>query len=207
MGDVVKGEALGEEFAGAEFRISGGNDKQGFPMKQGVLVQKRVRLLLAKGNSCYRPRRRGERKKKSVRGCIVGSDIAVLNLLIVTAPNNPVPGLTDEPQPRRLGPKRANNIRKLFNLEKADDPCKYVIARSVPGKDGKTNRKAPKVQRLITPLVLRRKRYRKALKLKAREKAKAAASEYGRLLKKRKDEAAAARSSARASKRRSSRRS
>ena len=64
------------------FRISGGNDKQGFPMKQGVLSANRVRLLLHKGVSCYRPRRRGERKRKSVRGCIVASDLAVLNLVV-----------------------------------------------------------------------------------------------------------------------------
>lgn len=49
----------------------GGNDKQGFPMKQGVLTPQRVRLLLSKGQSCYRERRDGERKRKSVRGCIV----------------------------------------------------------------------------------------------------------------------------------------
>merc|ERR1719209_2672635 len=36
-------------------RITGGNDKQGFPMKQGVLTNGRVRLLLNKGHSCYRP--------------------------------------------------------------------------------------------------------------------------------------------------------
>jgi hypothetical protein len=29
--------------------ISGGNDKQGFPMQQGILVNQRVRLLMAKG--------------------------------------------------------------------------------------------------------------------------------------------------------------
>ena len=40
-------------------------------MKQGVLLPHRVRLLLSKGHSCYRPRRTGERKRKSVRGCIV----------------------------------------------------------------------------------------------------------------------------------------
>eukprot|EP00953_Heterococcus_sp_UTEX-ZZ885_P039756 20364-Heterococcus_DN1.PRE.3 len=35
----VDGESLGEEFAGYIFRISGGNDKQGFPMKQtGIAV-------------------------------------------------------------------------------------------------------------------------------------------------------------------------
>lgn len=64
-------------------RISGGNDKQGFPMKQGVLTNGRVRLLLSKGHSCYRPRRTGERKRKSVRGCIVDANLSVLNLVII----------------------------------------------------------------------------------------------------------------------------
>ncbi|KAJ3613963.1 hypothetical protein NHX12_017541 [Muraenolepis orangiensis] len=64
-------------------RISGGNDKQGFPMKQGVLTHGRVRLLLSKGHSCYRPRRTGKRKHKSVRGCIVDANLSVLNLVIV----------------------------------------------------------------------------------------------------------------------------
>jgi len=64
-------------------RISGGNDRQGFPMKQGVLTHDRVRLLLSKGHSCYRPRRTGERKRKSVRGCIVDANLSVLSLVIV----------------------------------------------------------------------------------------------------------------------------
>jgi small subunit ribosomal protein S6e len=45
----VEGDALGDQFKGYIFKITGGNDKQGFPMKQGVLVNHRVRLLLAKG--------------------------------------------------------------------------------------------------------------------------------------------------------------
>lgn len=64
-------------------RITGGNDKQGFPMKQGVLTNGRVRLLLSKGHSCYRPRRAGERKRKSVRGCIVDANLSALALTIV----------------------------------------------------------------------------------------------------------------------------
>ena len=52
-------------------------------MKQGVLTNGRVRLLLSKGHSCYRPRRSGERKRKSVRGCIVDSYLSVLNLVII----------------------------------------------------------------------------------------------------------------------------
>ena len=43
----------------------------------------RVRLLLSKGHSCYRPRRDGERKRKSVRGCIVDANLSVLALVII----------------------------------------------------------------------------------------------------------------------------
>merc|ERR1711966_567220 len=79
------------EFAGYMFRISGGNDKQGFPMRQGVLTNSRVRLLCAKGHKAYRPRRAGERKRKSVRGCIVGQDISVINLVVTKVGDAPVP--------------------------------------------------------------------------------------------------------------------
>uniref|UniRef100_A0A2K5BWY4 Small ribosomal subunit protein eS6 n=1 Tax=Aotus nancymaae TaxID=37293 RepID=A0A2K5BWY4_AOTNA len=47
----VAADTLGEEWKGYMVRISGGNDKQGFLMKQG--------------HSCYRPRRTGGRKRKS----------------------------------------------------------------------------------------------------------------------------------------------
>ena len=52
-------------------------------MKQGILTNVRVRLLLSKGHSCYRPRRTGERRRKSVRGCIVDSNLSVLAMVIV----------------------------------------------------------------------------------------------------------------------------
>lgn len=79
--------------------------KQGFPLKQGVLVPHRVKLLLSKGHSCYRPRKDGERKRKSVRGCIVGADVRALALVVVKQGENDIPGLTDEVLPKRLGPK------------------------------------------------------------------------------------------------------
>lgn len=86
-----KWKSVGNNFSlllqGYVVRISGGNDKQGFPMKQGVLTHGRVRLLLSRGHSCYRPRRTGERKRKSVRGCIVDANLSVLNLVIVKKGN------------------------------------------------------------------------------------------------------------------------
>merc|ERR1712139_395805 len=64
-----------------------------------------------------------------------------------------VPGLTDDNKPRRLGPKRAANIRKLFNLEKKDDVKQFVVRREAGKK-----KKAPKIQRLVTGPMLQRKR-------------------------------------------------
>lgn len=115
----------------------------------------RVRLLLKKGHSCYRPRRTGERKRKSVRGCIVDANMSVLALVIVRKGEKEIPGLTDNQVPRRLGPKRASKIRKLYNLTKEDNVCQYVVRRPLPKKEGKKQRyKAPKIQRLVTPVVL-----------------------------------------------------
>jgi len=71
-------------------------------------------------------RRNGERRRKSVRGCIVSQDLSVLNLVIVKKGDNDLPGLTDTEKPRMRGPKRASKIRKLFNLSKEDDVRKYV---------------------------------------------------------------------------------
>lgn len=135
MGAEVPGDSVGDEFKGYIFKITGGNDKQGFPMKQGVMHPTRVRLLLSDGHSCYRPRRTGERKRKSVRGCIVAMDLSVLALSIVKQGDNDIPGVTDVVHPKRLGPKRATKIRKFFGLTKDDDvsyPTSISIACSSP---------------------------------------------------------------------------
>lgn len=190
MSQEVPGDSLGEQYKGYIFKITGGNDKQGFPMKQGVLHQGRVRLLLKKGHSCFRERRAGQRKRKSVRGCIVGPDLAVLSLVIVRKGEAELPGVTDGVVPRRLGPKRATKIRKLFSLTKKDDVRKYVVRRVIPAKEegGKEKSKAPKIQRLVTPRRLQRKSRRLASAKARFAGARKAAADYEKLLKQRLDE-------------------
>lgn len=184
----VEADSLGDEWKGYVLRVTGGNDKQGFPMKQGVLLPHRVRLLLADGHSCYRPRRDGERRRKSVRGCIVGPDIAVLSLIIVKQGDNELPGLTDNVLPKRLGPKRATKIRRFFNLSKDDDVRKYVIRREVKSKkkeNAKPYTKAPKIQRLVTPIRLQRRRHLRALNRRRIDRIKEQKAEYDTLVQKR----------------------
>ncbi|KAH8266779.1 hypothetical protein KR026_000045 [Drosophila bipectinata] len=197
MGQIVEADILGDEWKGYQLRIAGGNDKQGFPMKQGVLTHGRVRLLLKKGHSCYRPRRTGERKRKSVRGCIVDANMSVLALVVIKKGEQDIAGLTDTTIPRRLGPKRASKIRKLYNLSKEDDVRRFVVRRPLPAKDNKkATSKAPKIQRLITPVVLQRKHRRIALKKKRQQASKEAAADYAKLLVQRKKESKAKREEA-----------
>jgi len=188
LSQEITGDFLGDEWTGYIFRITGGHDKQGFTMKQGVLADHRVRLLL-KGGPCYRPRRSGERRRKSVRGCIISHDISALALVVVKKGEKDVAGLTDSTKPRRLGPKRASKIRKLFALSKKDDVRKYVIRREVSVKNAdkrkKPKTKAPKIQRLVTPVSLQRKRHLRALRIAKMAKSKELASAYEKLVTKR----------------------
>merc|ERR1711906_15312 len=189
----VDGDILGAEFEGYRFRISGRNDKQGFPMLQGILTDERVRLLLTKGSKCYRQRRTGERKRKSVRGCIVNQDLSVLNLVVIKRGATDVPGLSDTTKDIRLGPKRANKIRKLWGFDKTDDVRKGVVRRKITTKGGKEYSKAPKIQRLVTPVRLQRKRHMLALKKTRAVKNKTETAAYLALVTQRKREAKDAR--------------
>eukprot|EP00216_Chloropicon_sp_CCMP2111_P003458 CAMPEP_0198238930 /NCGR_PEP_ID=MMETSP1446-20131203/4463_1 /TAXON_ID=1461542 ORGANISM="Unidentified sp, Strain CCMP2111" /NCGR_SAMPLE_ID=MMETSP1446 /ASSEMBLY_ACC=CAM_ASM_001112 /LENGTH=245 /DNA_ID=CAMNT_0043921433 /DNA_START=50 /DNA_END=787 /DNA_ORIENTATION=+ len=181
----VAGDVLGDEWKGYVLKIAGGNDKDGFGMKQGVLIPGRCKILMKPGDQGFRGygRRNGERRRKGVRGCIVSPDLAVLNLVIIKQGPEPIPGLTDKELPKLRGPKRASKIRKLFNLSKEDDVRKYVnIYRRTTEKNGKTYSTAPKIQRLVTPTKLQRKRRVAALKKGKIVKAKTAAAAYQKML-------------------------
>merc|ERR1712205_297315 len=184
----IEADPLGDEFKGYVFKIAGGQDKRGFPMKQGVLTEDRVKLMLHPRTRCCRGygARKGERNRKSVRGCIVSHKLSVLYLTLVKKGEQELPGLTDKTLPRRLAPKRASKIRKLFNLSKEDDVRKFVVRRDLGDKKGS---KAPKIQRLVTPVVLQRKRHRLSVKKASQARAKAEAAEYQKLLALRQKEA------------------
>jgi small subunit ribosomal protein S6e len=183
MGSDVDGKVLGDEFEGYTLRITGGNDKQGFSMKQGVLCAGRVRILMKERIQSYRPKRAGERKRKSVRGCITGPDLCVLSLKVLEKGSGEVAGLTDDQKPRRLGPKRVGKIKKAFALRKKDDTTKYVVRREIK-KGDKTFYKAPCVQRLITDKRIRRKSEHKKGKIAKWKATKEAHMAYEKLLSK-----------------------
>jgi len=205
ISEELSGDGLIDDFLnGYIFKITGGFDKQGFAMKAGVMTDFRVEHLLLDGKSGHLwPWRKGERRRKAVRGCIVSYDIGVINMVIVKKGDRDIEGLTDPKsyKPSRLGPKRANKIRKLFRLDPNDDVRPYVVRREAKTKKRriyvesqkkfivdpesppiKSRIKAPRIQRLITPLSLQRKR-KKYLDMKKRhEKRQKEAVEYSKVL-------------------------
>lgn len=85
MATEVVADALGEEWKGCVVQISGGNDKQViflfvclFLMTQGILTHSSVCSQITDIFVIDQGERTGERKCKSIHGCIV----AVLNLLL-----------------------------------------------------------------------------------------------------------------------------
>jgi small subunit ribosomal protein S6e len=148
------------------------------------------------GGTCYWQGRTGERKRKSVRGAIYGPDLAVISLRIVKKGDADVAGLTDNEKPNKLGPKRANNIRKMFGLRKVDDVRKYVIHRQISRND-KTYYKAPKIQRIVTEKRIRRKQLDKKAKLDKWKANKTALENYEKLLSQYAKEKKAAKAAAR----------
>ena len=99
IGNEVDGAIISDVFEGYTFKITGGYDKDGFAMKNGILTQAKKRILLQKGASMFRFKkgyhRRGVRTRKLVRGCIVSPDIKVLHLKVIKRGANPILGLTE----------------------------------------------------------------------------------------------------------------
>ena len=87
----LKGLKIGEEFKGDDFglpgyelQVRGGTDKDGFPMRKDLQGVLRKRLLLSSGVG-YKPKEKGIRRRKMVRGNTVDLDIAQLNVSVVKA--------------------------------------------------------------------------------------------------------------------------
>lgn len=78
--DKLAGDFLG--LKGYEVEVTGGSDKEGFPMRLDVDGQGRKRLLVSSGTG-FHPRLEGQRKRKSIRGNTISQDIVQVNAKIV----------------------------------------------------------------------------------------------------------------------------
>jgi small subunit ribosomal protein S6e len=87
IGDTVALGVIGLD--GYKAVITGGSDKDGFPMKPSLPGTARKKVLLGSGVG-YRPEERGIRKRKRVRGNVIAEDIHQVNLKIVEYGKEPL---------------------------------------------------------------------------------------------------------------------
>jgi len=87
IGDKFDGSLIG--LPGYVLEITGGTDKDGFPMRPDLEGTVRKKLLLASGPG-YRPKRKGVRKRKTVRGNTIAEDIAQINCKVVAYGDKPL---------------------------------------------------------------------------------------------------------------------
>lgn len=83
IGEEVDGSVVG--MTGHKLRITGGSDKDGFPIRPNVHGGVRVRVIITEGVG-FRSSRKGERRRKTLRGNVITEDIVQLNMKIVEKP-------------------------------------------------------------------------------------------------------------------------
>ncbi|MDR0523340.1 MAG: 30S ribosomal protein S6e [Candidatus Methanoplasma sp.] len=79
LGEIVDGIFVG--LPGYKLKITGGSDRNGTPMRADLPGNKRRRLLLSDGLG-FHERYPGERKRTTVRGSAISTDIVQINLAI-----------------------------------------------------------------------------------------------------------------------------
>lgn len=79
IGEVIEGAIAG--LSGKKLKITGGTDKDGFPMRPDVHGGVRRAIILSSGAG-IKTKRKGERRRKRVRGNTITDDIAQINLKV-----------------------------------------------------------------------------------------------------------------------------
>ena len=87
IGETFNGSLVG--LTGYDLQITGGTDKDGFPMILGIHGPGRKKVVLS-GTPGYHPVMKGERKRKTVRGNTISRDIIQINAKVVKEGQKPL---------------------------------------------------------------------------------------------------------------------
>lgn len=93
IGDEVDGTSLGLD--GYTLEITGGSDKSGFPMRKSIEGSDRRRVMIEEGSG-INSEEDGIRKRKSVRGKKVSTEIEQLNMKVIEEGSKSIEDLLDE---------------------------------------------------------------------------------------------------------------
>lgn len=95
IGDTFDGSSVG--LAGFTLQITGGSDKDGFPMRPEIPGPGRKKVLLP-GPPGFHPLRKGQKKRKYVRGNTISEAIAQVNCKIIAGEGDVAAALGIKPK-------------------------------------------------------------------------------------------------------------
>jgi small subunit ribosomal protein S6e len=87
IGDKIEGDVLG--MPGYSLHVTGGSDREGFPMRADLPGTKRKKILLTTGIG-YHPTAKGRKKRMTIHGRDISSDIGQINVKVMEAGAKPI---------------------------------------------------------------------------------------------------------------------
>lgn len=87
INEEIDGGVIG--LNGYKLQIRGGTDKEGFPMRKDVHGIERRKILISSGAG-FNKKRKGERKRKSVRGNVISEFIEQVNFKVIKEGQKPL---------------------------------------------------------------------------------------------------------------------
>lgn len=129
IGDEIDLNFLG--LVGYKGKITGGTDKDGFPMHPAISGPGRKRILLSKP-PCFHPKLKGQRKRKTVRGNTISEDIVQINCKIIQKGAKPIEELIPV-KPKEEAKKKEEKVKE--KTEKSEKPKEEKVEeKKVEGK-------------------------------------------------------------------------
>lgn len=105
IGETIDGTILG--LIGHKVQITGGSDRDGFPMRPDVHGGVRRRVILS-GGVGFNPQNEGQRERKTVRGNVITDEIVQVNTKIVEKPKS---------KPAKEGKKEKEKLEEDAEIE------------------------------------------------------------------------------------------
>jgi small subunit ribosomal protein S6e len=112
LGEAMDGTIIGQ--SGSKLQITGGCDKDGFPMRPDIHGGVRANTILS-GGVGFHPTRKGERQRKTVRGNIITEEIVQINMKAL-----------------EKSQKKAEKTEKAEKMEPKKEPIKETEQKPAP---------------------------------------------------------------------------
>jgi small subunit ribosomal protein S6e len=119
IGEIVDGSIV--DLAGQRTQITGGSDKDGFPMRPSVHGGVRRRIVLGKGVG-FNPSNEGMRRRKTIRGNVITDEIVQINMKIVEKPKQAKEGKKPKEKKQEKQPEQEEAKAEPAEVQTPSNP-------------------------------------------------------------------------------------